>query len=151
MHTGLEVILDMDVSVFRWCPLHPPQPLSMIMSPSLLCTLTKLTSPLHSVWHHSCMHVRPIVDALRPIILTFAQRQDSITQGMYRHVLDLVALWLAGRTNPSSSADSCTSRPLLRIGHVSQWPPPLKPLLDGQPDYPDILAPAKPCTDSTCT
>jgi hypothetical protein len=44
LHTGLEV---MRTNIAQVIPSHD-QPLSMIMHPSLPCTLTKLTSPLHS-------------------------------------------------------------------------------------------------------
>jgi hypothetical protein len=93
--------------------------------PSLPHTLTKLASPPHSTWQHLWMHVITIADTLHPRILTCTPGAlDTALRRIFINTYSIVmALWLAGCTNPSHSAGSDTCKLMLRMlqfGHVSQ-------------------------------
>jgi hypothetical protein len=75
---------------------------------------------------------------------------SEVTWYMSYTSLTVVTLWLAGRTNPSHSADCGTFvapvvLAMFRSGHLPD------PLAIGLPGHPSSPAPANPSTDFTCT
>jgi hypothetical protein len=145
-------------------PLHAPQAgghrlvnptwVCLISTCRFLCTLTKLT-PRGVI--HTVLPMASLVEAYQgpsgyppPQNLCMCPRPPATAFPRvctYKSSL-LVALWLAGRTNPSHSAYSDTCRLLLQL-----WPCFLVATsvtsLPTLPGYLDSQAPGSPCTDST--
>jgi hypothetical protein len=94
MHTVLEAMSTNIVQVTT-APSSPPQHDHI---PCLLSNLPKLTSPLHSTWHHSWMYCPQRVPSTSESLLVPTAPRPNIAQDVYQHIFDR-GCPLAGRTN----------------------------------------------------